>query len=153
MCFFRGETASSFPSSQSSFESDAAATTLVHSRSKGTSTKISHVNILLTRTGPTIRQLPADSIPQRGVRRPTHPHVSILVRREVLTYYLCFNAASLGNGANTLSFLFLGKVFFLRDFFALATPQRNLRKSESINPKYPRRCDQIAMTTTLEAVC
>lgn len=114
---------------------------------------MTHVNILLTRTGPTIRQLPADSIPQRGVRRPTHPHVSILVRREVLTYYLCFNAASLGNGANTLSFLFLGKVFFLRDFFALATPQRNLRKSESINPKYPRRCDQNAMTTTLEAVC
>ena len=61
----------------------------------------------VTFSGRHIRQLRADPIPRRGVRRPAERHVLILVRREKGTYYPRFDAALLGNGAETLSFCFL----------------------------------------------
>ena len=87
-----------------------------------------------------IRQLRADFIPRRGVRRPVERNVLILVRREKGTYYPRFGAATLGNGAATCLFVFY---FFFR----------SARENSSARRPRRNRAAVFAVTTTLEAVC
>ena len=86
-----------------------------------------------------IRQLRADFIPRRGVRRPVERNVLILVRREKGTYYPRFGAATLGNGAETLFSFFC--------FFS-ARPGKTQARVYAAEPR-----GAFAVTTTLEAVC
>ena len=80
-----------------------------------------------------IRQLRADFIPRRGVRRPVERNVLILVRREKGTYYPRFGAATLGNGAETCLFVFY--------FFFPLGPGKLKRASSAAEPRGGLCCD------------